>query len=262
MASWSRRPTDIKRCGRATRPGRSGFSSTRPEVHEKFRLARRLLGKYRLFASPLYLEFLCGERELHCAAWANPTRNVRGWRTPCYLIADGHCRSYRELIASTDWSARGAGQRSALRALPDALRFRAGRGAGRQPALARRAENGRLANGVNMAAMLPDPCHFGVVFALGIEAGGTEDLLHGAVTLRGQGFVVRQGELRDRRIVLVQSGPGRTRAASAAQALLDGHHPEVVISAGFAGGLDPEAPPRRHRRGRSRAGRVRRAMRR
>ncbi len=82
---------------------------TRPEVHEKFRLARRLLGKYRLFASPLYLEFLCGQRELPCAAWANPTRNVRGWRTPCYLIADGHCRSYRELIASTDWSGVGPG---------------------------------------------------------------------------------------------------------------------------------------------------------
>ena len=125
---------------------------TRPEVHEKFRLARRLLGKYRLFASPMYLEFLCGERELPCAAWANPTRNVRGWRTPCYLIADGHCRSYQELIATTDWARRGAGQRSALRALPDALRFRAGRRAGRQSPLARRAENGRLADGVNMEA--------------------------------------------------------------------------------------------------------------
>ena len=64
---------------------------TRAEVHEKFRLARRLLGRFRLFASPIYLEFLCGERELPCAAWANPTRNVRGWRAPCYLIADAHC---------------------------------------------------------------------------------------------------------------------------------------------------------------------------
>ena len=80
---------------------------SRPEVHEKFRLARRLLGKYRLFASPLYLEFLCGQRELSCAAWANPTRNVRGWRAPCYLIADGHCRSYQELLATTDWARIG-----------------------------------------------------------------------------------------------------------------------------------------------------------
>jgi hopanoid biosynthesis associated radical SAM protein HpnH len=83
---------------------------TRSEVYEKFRLARRLLGRYCLFASPLYLEFLCGERDLCCAAWANPTRNVRGWRTPCYLIADGHCGSYQELIASTDWSGVGPGR--------------------------------------------------------------------------------------------------------------------------------------------------------
>ena len=85
-----------------------------------------------------------------------------------------------------------------------------------------------------------ESCHFGVVFALGIEAGCTEDLLHGVVTLRGQGFVVRQGELRGRRIVLVQSGPGRTARPSAAESLLDGHHPAVVISAGFAGGLRPK----------------------
>jgi adenosylhomocysteine nucleosidase len=88
--------------------------------------------------------------------------------------------------------------------------------------------------------MLPDACRFGVVFALGIEAGCLADLLRGVVTLRGQGFVVRRGERRGRRIVLVQSGPGRTRAASAAQSLLDGHQPATVISAGFAGGLDPK----------------------
>ena len=85
-----------------------------------------------------------------------------------------------------------------------------------------------------------DACHFGVVFALGIEAGCLADLLHGVVSVRGQGFVVRRGELRGRRIVLVQSGPGRTRAERAAESLLDGHQPAVVISAGFAGGLDPK----------------------
>ena len=82
---------------------------TRPEIHEKFRQARRLLGKYRLLASPIYMEFLCGQRELHCAAWANPTRNVRGWRGPCYLIADGHYASYRELIDATAWESLGPG---------------------------------------------------------------------------------------------------------------------------------------------------------
>ena len=83
---------------------------TRDEVHEKFRLARRLLGKFRLFASPIYLEFLCGDRELQCAAWANPTRNVRGWRGPCYLIGDAHYATYQELVAATDWEKFGPGK--------------------------------------------------------------------------------------------------------------------------------------------------------
>ena len=83
---------------------------TRGEVHEKFLAARRLLGKFRLFASPIYMEFLCGLRELPCAAWANPTRNVRGWRSPCYLIADAHCPTHRQLIDETDWSAFGPGK--------------------------------------------------------------------------------------------------------------------------------------------------------
>jgi hypothetical protein len=76
---------------------------TRDEVHQKFRVARSKLGRFRLTASPIYMEFLCGERRLTCAAWANPTYNVRGWRGPCYLLGDAHYATYRELIEATDW---------------------------------------------------------------------------------------------------------------------------------------------------------------
>ena len=82
---------------------------TREEVHEKFRRARPLLERFRLAASPLYVEFLCGKRELSCATWASPTRNVRGWRGPCYLIADRHYATYRELVEATDWERLGPG---------------------------------------------------------------------------------------------------------------------------------------------------------
>ena len=82
----------VQRAEPAGRP--SGLFMTRDEVHEKFRLAAAAAGRFRLIASPIYMEFLCGQRELQCAAWANPTRNVRGWRGPCYLIADAH---YAEL---------------------------------------------------------------------------------------------------------------------------------------------------------------------
>ncbi len=83
---------------------------TREQVHAKFRQARRLLRRFKLIASPIYLEFLCGERELPCAAWANPTFNVRGWKAPCYLITDGHYATYREMVESTDWDRLGPGR--------------------------------------------------------------------------------------------------------------------------------------------------------
>jgi hopanoid biosynthesis associated radical SAM protein HpnH len=83
---------------------------TRDEVHAKFRQARELLRRFRLVASPIYLDFLCGGRELSCAAWANPTRNVRGWKGPCYLITDAHYPSYQEMVDGTDWARLGPGK--------------------------------------------------------------------------------------------------------------------------------------------------------
>ncbi|MBN2475589.1 MAG: adenosyl-hopene transferase HpnH [Pirellulales bacterium] len=82
---------------------------TRQEIHEKFRRARPMLQRFRLTASPVYLDFLCGERTLPCAAWANPTFNVCGWRGPCYLIPDAHYGTYRELVETTDWDRLGPG---------------------------------------------------------------------------------------------------------------------------------------------------------
>ena len=45
--------------------------------------------------SPIYLEFLSGKRELTCTAWGNPTRNIKGWKGPCYLITDEHHETLR-----------------------------------------------------------------------------------------------------------------------------------------------------------------------
>jgi adenosylhomocysteine nucleosidase len=80
----------------------------------------------------------------------------------------------------------------------------------------------------------------GVVMALGIEAGGLEDLLDGLLTTRGHGFLVRQGQLKGRHLVLILSGHGRRSAARATEALITGHQPKWVVSAGFAGGLSPK----------------------
>jgi len=84
------------------------------------------------------------------------------------------------------------------------------------------------------------PCDVAVVFALGIEAGGLEDLLEGAILTRAHGFAVRQGGLKGRHVVVARSGMGREAAARATEAILSGHRPQWIISAGFAGGLGAE----------------------
>jgi adenosylhomocysteine nucleosidase len=103
-----------------------------------------------------------------------------------------------------------------------------------------RAARGQLAQTAALPpAESPKPCHLGMVFALGIESGCFEDVLGGIVTIRGNGFVAREGGLNGRRVVVILSGPGRKNAAHATEILIDGHHPQRVISAGFAGGLSP-----------------------
>jgi len=83
---------------------------TRGEIHKKFRRLRELVGRHRLVTSPVYFDFLCGRRSLRCAAWANPTYNVRGWKGPCYLVTDRHYATYRELLDATDWDRLGPGE--------------------------------------------------------------------------------------------------------------------------------------------------------
>ena len=83
---------------------------TRQEVYAKFRQFRVKARRFKLVASPIYLELLCGDRQLPCAAWANPTRTVRGWKGPCYLITDGHYGAYRDLVGQTDWDRIGPGK--------------------------------------------------------------------------------------------------------------------------------------------------------
>jgi len=84
------------------------------------------------------------------------------------------------------------------------------------------------------------PCELAVIFALGIEAGGLVDLLQQAVTTRFQTHVERAGYLPDRYTVIVESGVGQQLATEATQAVIDLHRPNWIISAGFAGALQPE----------------------
>jgi hopanoid biosynthesis associated radical SAM protein HpnH len=83
---------------------------TRDDIHDKFREAQKLFARHRLMSSPVYLEFLAGQRDLSCTAWGNPTRNVKGWKGPCYLITDRHHETFEQLMNETDWDAYGRGR--------------------------------------------------------------------------------------------------------------------------------------------------------
>jgi len=83
---------------------------SRDEIQSKFRAAADLLGRYNMMTSPIYLEFLRGERELMCTAWGNPTYNPRGWKGPCYLMTDTHHTTFREFMENTPWERYGRGR--------------------------------------------------------------------------------------------------------------------------------------------------------
>jgi MoaA/NifB/PqqE/SkfB family radical SAM enzyme len=83
------------------------FFLTREMTREKFADILEWGRRYTLFGTPIFFEFLAGRRDLTCSAWAIPTRNVRGWKGPCYLMTDAHHASYRDLLETTDWSKYG-----------------------------------------------------------------------------------------------------------------------------------------------------------
>jgi hopanoid biosynthesis associated radical SAM protein HpnH len=95
----------------ATNPkGAAEIFLTRDQIRAKFREADKLLRKYKMATSPIYLEFLQGKRELTCTAWGNPTRNVKGWKGPCYLITDEHHATFDDLMNNTPWEKYGYGK--------------------------------------------------------------------------------------------------------------------------------------------------------
>ena len=42
--------------------------------------------------------------------WGIPSYSLLGWQRPCYLMADGYAKTYKELIETTDWDEYGRGK--------------------------------------------------------------------------------------------------------------------------------------------------------
>jgi hopanoid biosynthesis associated radical SAM protein HpnH len=92
-------------------PDQEHFLGVR-QTHELFSQAfadgRRK--KWRLNHSPLFLDFLEGKVDFQCTAWGIPSYSLFGWQRPCYLMADGYAKTYRELVETTDWDKYGRGR--------------------------------------------------------------------------------------------------------------------------------------------------------
>lgn len=74
-------------------------------------LFQRILGNakktWRFNLSPLFLDFLKGKWDLECTPWGMPAYNLFGWQKPCYLLNEGYCETFQELLDTTDWSKYG-----------------------------------------------------------------------------------------------------------------------------------------------------------
>ncbi|WP_114451876.1 adenosyl-hopene transferase HpnH [Halopolyspora algeriensis] len=87
-----------------------GVEQTRELFKKAFANGRRK--RWRLNHSPLFLDFLEGQIDFECQAWAIPSYSLFGWQKPCYLMSDGYAQTYRELVEETDWSKYGRGRDS------------------------------------------------------------------------------------------------------------------------------------------------------
>jgi len=94
-------------------PAEKMCRNTAAAFHEKmqkrFREASELLSEYNLLTSPIYMEYLRGERELDCCSWGSPVYGPRGWAAPCSQLGYGYEEHYKSLLENTVWENFGRG---------------------------------------------------------------------------------------------------------------------------------------------------------
>jgi len=82
-------------------------------------------------------------------------------------------------------------------------------------------------------------CAAGVVFALDVEADAFAGLARDAAAFESAGPTIREGTVAGRRVAWCVGGAGADAATRAARLIVAGHRPRLLVTAGFAGGLDP-----------------------
>ena len=88
---------------------RDGSAKFHEKMHQRFREVSERLGAFNLMISPIYLEYLRGERDLDCSVWGSPVYGPEGWSGPCYLQNASYAKSYKDLLEETVWENYGRG---------------------------------------------------------------------------------------------------------------------------------------------------------
>ena len=87
----------------------------------------------------------------------------------------------------------------------------------------------------------PGPgCQLGIIFALPLEAHAFEGLVTSSRLYHVAGLKIATGTLSGRDVAWTVGGVGNAAAHRAARLICDGHDPRWLVSAGFAGGLNPD----------------------
>jgi hopanoid biosynthesis associated radical SAM protein HpnH len=88
---------------------RDGSAKFHAAMQRRFKEISDALGGYNLLVSPVYLEYLRGERELDCSVWGSPVYGPGGWSGPCYHLNYSSEKSYKALVENTLWENFGRG---------------------------------------------------------------------------------------------------------------------------------------------------------
>ena len=76
----------------------------RERIHEKFLAIRGFANKYKVNATPTFLDFAAGLKELSCSPWSTVNYTPKGWKAPCYLIeGEGYHADWHDFWDKTNW---------------------------------------------------------------------------------------------------------------------------------------------------------------
>jgi len=92
-----------------------------------------------------------------------------------------------------------------------------------------------------LIAPAPVPADVGIVAALSLEVGVLTDGLKRIRKYQAASLPIIEGEHNGKIVAIAIAGPGRPAARRATELLIAGHRPSWIISAGFAGALNPAA---------------------